>query len=71
MVRRKLARRAQAAVKSSGNYADDIVVVSDAQQQALDQAQQMLTQGKGDHTALDTAIKEMQRAQSALASAKN
>ena len=65
------ARGAQPAVNSTGNYADDIVVVSNAQQQALDQARQMLEQGTGDHTALDMAVKEMQRAQSALASAKN
>ena len=49
------ARGSQLATNSTGNYADDIVVVSDAQQQALDQAEQMLAQGTGDHTALDTA----------------
>jgi len=64
-------RGSQLATNSTGNYASDIVVVSDAQQQALDQAQQMLAQGTGDHAALDTAVKEMQRAQAALASAKN
>ena len=66
------ARGAQAAVNSTGNYSDDLVVVSDAQQQALDQAQQMLEGGNvSDRAALETAIKEMQRAQAALASAKN
>ena len=65
------ARGSQAAVNTNGNYSDDIVVVSDAQQQALDQAQQQLAQGQGDQAALGTAIKEMQRAQAALAAAKN
>ena len=50
----------------------DIVVVSDAQQQALDQARQTLGQGEnaGNHSALEAAIKEMERAQAALEAAK-
>jgi len=66
------ARGGQPADGATGDYASDIVVVSDAQQQALDQAKQALTQGTGagDHATLDTAIKEMERAQAALAAAK-
>jgi len=65
------ARGPQPAASATGNYSNDIVVVSDAQQQVLERAQQMLTQPTGDHAALTTAVKEMQAAQSALASAKN
>ena len=65
------ARGSQPAASATGHYADDIVVVSDAQQQVLEQAQQMLAQPTGDHAALTTAVKEMQQAQAALASAKN
>lgn len=63
------ARGSQAAVNSTGNYSNDIVVVSDAQQQALDQARQMLEQGE--NAALSTAVKQMELAQSALAAAKD
>ena len=65
------ARGSQPAASATGHYADDIVVVSDAQQRVLEQAQQMLAQLTGDHAALTTAVKEMQQAQAALASAKN
>jgi hypothetical protein len=65
------ARGPQPAASATGNYSNDIVVVSDAQQQVLERAQQMLAQPTGDHAALATAVKEMQSAQSALASAKN
>jgi len=68
---RQPARGPQPAVNATGHYADDIVVVSDAQQQVLEQAQQMLAQPTGDHAALATAVKEMQQAQAALTSAKN
>jgi hypothetical protein len=68
---RSPARGSQPAANATGHYADDIVVVSDAQQQVLEQAQQMLAQPTGDHAALTTAVKEMQQAQAALASAKN
>ena len=54
---------------NSGNYATDLVVVSDAQQRALDQARQQLEQGE--NAALSTAVKEMERAQAALAAAKD
>jgi hypothetical protein len=56
----------------TGTYASDIVVVSDAQQQALAQARQALGQGGNDanHDVLETAIKEMERAQAALKSAQ-
>jgi hypothetical protein len=64
-------RSSQPVTGAAGNYASDIILVSDAQQQALQLAQQMLAQGTGDHAALATAVKEMQRAQSALAAAKN
>jgi hypothetical protein len=69
---RPAARGNLPATNSTGGYATDIVVVSDAQQQALDQARQQLQAGGGnsDHTALDTAIKEMERAQTALEAAK-
>lgn len=61
------------ATNATGGYASDLDVVSQAQQQALEQARQMLAQGQitGDHAALDTAIKEMERAQAALDLAKN
>ena len=60
------------ATNAVGGYASDITVVSDAQQQALDQARQMLAQSENanEHSALDTAIKAMERAQAALEQAK-
>ena len=65
-------RLGQLSTNAAGGYATDIVVVSDAQQQALEQARQQSAQGEGtgDHSALDTAIKEMERAEAALESAK-
>ena len=62
----------QLATNVTGTYASDIVVVSDAQQQALAQARQTLAQGENtsDHGTLEKAIKEMERAQAALDSAK-
>jgi hypothetical protein len=61
-----------AAPKTSGDYKSDIVVVSEAQGQALQQAKQALaeTEDAGIHSALETAIKEMQKAQTALDAAK-
>ena len=60
------------ATNAVGGYASDIVVVSDAQQQALDQARQMLAQSENAsaRAALETAVKEMERSQAALESAK-
>ena len=57
---------------ATGGYASDVVVVHDAQTQALDQARQMLEEGENlrDRSALETAIKEMERAQTALEQAK-
>lgn len=58
--------------RSTGDYSSDIGVVRDAQNQALEQAKQMLENGEGlrDRSALETAIKEMERAQSALDDAR-
>ena len=66
------ARADQLATNVTGTYASDIVVVSDAQQQALAQARQALGQGEnaGNHSVLEAAIKEMERAQAALEAAK-
>jgi hypothetical protein len=66
------ARAEQLATNSSGGYAANLVVVSQAQQQALDQARHLLAQGgpADDHGALSAAIKEMERAQAALEFAK-
>jgi hypothetical protein len=54
------------------DYASDLTVVHDAQEQALQQARELLAQGENvrDRTALETAIKEMERAQAALGEAK-
>lgn len=62
----------QIVTNTTGNYSSDISVVHDAQQQALEQARQMLAQGEGvrDRSALETAINEMERAQAALDDAK-
>lgn len=59
-------------VPTTGDYATDVGVVLDSQGQALEQAQQMLTGGTGtaDHTALEAAIKEMERSRAALEDAK-
>jgi hypothetical protein len=66
------ARPDRAVTNSTGNYDTDIGVVHDAQQEALEQARQMLAQGEGvrDHDALADAIKEMERAQAALDDAR-
>ena len=58
---------------TTNNYASDISTVRDAQTQALEQARQMLAQGENvrDRGALESAIKEMERAQAALDTAKN
>jgi len=58
---------------AGANYSTDIVTVHDAQSNALAQARQMLAGGEGvrDRAALESAIKEMERAESALAAARN
>src|SRR5262245_12697508 len=60
------------APKTGGNYASDIVTVHDAQAQALEQAKTALAESEDPkvHTALDTAIKEMEKAEAALDAAK-
>jgi hypothetical protein len=72
-------QRGRAAVPGSrqptngpADYASDLAVVYDAQEQALQQARDMLTQGENvrDRSALETAIKEMDRAKAALDDAK-
>jgi hypothetical protein len=64
--------RAPGAPKTSGDYATDLGTVRDAQSQALDQAKEALDQTTDAkrHAALDTAIKEMEKAESALDAAK-
>jgi hypothetical protein len=54
------------------DYSSDLTVVHDAQEQALQQARELLAQGENvrDRSALETAIKEMERAQAALDDAK-
>ena len=54
------------------DYSSDLTVVHDAQEEALQQARELLAQGENvrDRSALETAIKEMERAQAALDDAK-
>jgi hypothetical protein len=63
--------RPPAAARTTGDYATDIAVVTEAQQQALAQARELLAQGENvrDRAGLELAIKEMERAQAALAQA--
>ena len=58
---------------ATNSYAANVGTVHDAQSQALEQARQMLAQGEGvrDRGALESAIKEMERAETALAAAKD
>jgi hypothetical protein len=60
------------ATNVTGDYAADVGVVLDAQGQALEQARQALEGGGDarDRTALETAIKEMERSKAALEQAK-
>ena len=64
---------APSAATPTGDYASNIAVVSESQQQALDQAKQMLESGEGvrDKAALETAIKQMELAHKALNDAKD
>jgi hypothetical protein len=65
-------RARQPAAGPTGGYAPDLAVVTDAQQQALEQARQALTQdgGVSSRSALETAVRAMEHAQAALESAK-
>lgn len=58
---------------SPANYSADLAVVQEAQEQALAQAKEMLETEATlrDRPALELAIKEMERAQTALAAAKD
>jgi hypothetical protein len=59
--------------KATANLPSDLDTVLDAQGQALEQAKQALAESEDPtvHGALETAIKEMQKAQTALDAAKN
>jgi len=59
--------------KTTGNYPSDVATVLDAQQDALNQAKQAVAEAQDDkiRASLETAIKEMQKAQAALEVAKN
>jgi hypothetical protein len=61
------------APKTSGDYPSDIATVLAAQGEALQQAKEALdqTEDAGAHKALETAIREMEKAQAALAVAKS
>jgi hypothetical protein len=64
---------AQRQTNAPADYASDLTVVHDAQEDALQQARELLAQGENlrDRPALETAVKEMERAQAALADAKD
>jgi len=66
------ARGTQAGPKTVGDYASDVVVVHDAQGQALEQVREMQERVEDPQTraALDAAMKEMERALIALEEAK-
>jgi hypothetical protein len=59
--------------KATGTYASDIGTVADAQEQALEQAKDLLeqTQDPATRNALNSAIKEMEHSIAALADAKS
>jgi hypothetical protein len=61
------------AAKTTGNYPSDVATVIDAQADALNQAKQAAADARDDkvRASLETAIKEMQKAQAALEVAKN
>jgi hypothetical protein len=63
----------QRAPHATGDYASDIATVRDAQGEALQQAKEALdqTEDAGAHSALETAIQEMEKAETALDTAKN
>ena len=61
------------APKTTGDYPSDVATVIDAQEDALNQAKQAVAEAQDDkiRASLETAIKEMQKAQAALEVAKN
>ncbi|HZV33203.1 MAG TPA: hypothetical protein VFB72_01400, partial [Verrucomicrobiae bacterium] len=67
------AQRSTLSANVSGSYASDIGTVAEAQDEALDQAREMLgkTENAAAQHALEAAIKEMERARAALTAAKN
>ena len=60
-------------VKAPGTYSSDIGTVTDAQQQALEEAKNLLEQTENPATrnSLDAAIKQMEKSMTALADAKS
>jgi len=66
-------RSAQAGPKTVGDYPSDIVVVRDAQEQALEQVRdmQVRTEDARARVALDAAMKEMERSLAMLEEAKS
>jgi hypothetical protein len=63
---------APAQAAASADFAADLSVIIDSQRQAIDQARQALSHGgEADaHAALEAAVKEMERSQTALETAK-
>ncbi|MDB6020478.1 MAG: hypothetical protein JWQ04_335 [Pedosphaera sp.] len=66
------AQPANSPAKSTGDYASDVDVVIEAEGNALEQARQMLASGENlrDKPALETAVKEMEHARTALEAAR-
>jgi len=66
------AQENQRQTNAPAGYATDLTVVRDAQEDALQQVRAMLAQDENlrDRPALEAAVKEMERAQAALAEAK-
>src|SRR5580765_2766383 len=66
-------RAPRTAPKTSGDYVTDVTTLRDAQAEAVGRAQDALeqTEDQSVRTALETAIKEMKKAQSALDAAKD
>ena len=62
------ARGAQSGPKTSGDYSSDVVVVRDAQESALEQAQEL--PNARDQATLEAITKEMERALAMLEEAK-
>jgi hypothetical protein len=62
----------QIAIRTAGEYGSNIVVVTEAQEQALEQARQMLRENENprNRTALEAAIKEMEHSKAMLEEAK-
>src|SRR5690242_683556 len=63
--------RPAAGPKTSGDFNSDLEVISDAQQQVLSQARELLDGGQErDRAALEAAVKEMERAHKLLEEAR-